>query len=146
VVEALEREVRAAGARLRGARVGLLIADCSAVMRWVTNPEAEVAFEHRWPGDVERIFRAAVGGPPAASVCAYHHDDIEALALQIDPLAIGLSLLRTHTTVLLLRPDGTLGTGTQAAREILAALKPPGVRTATWADLCTAAAAGLAIA
>jgi transcriptional regulator with XRE-family HTH domain len=144
VVAALERELRAGAERLGEARTGLLIADCSAVMRWVTNPEDELAFEHRWPDDVERIFRAALGRPPTANVCVYRHDDIEALALQVDPLAIGLSLLRTHTAVALLLGDGTLLNGTRAAREILLALKPVGVRSATWAHLCAAAAVGLA--
>jgi len=143
VVDALERSLRDAASAAGSARVGLVIADCSAVMRWVTNPETEVAFESRWVDDVEHVFAATLRRPPTANVCVYHHDDIEALALQADPLAIGLGLLRAHTTVAAVDPAGEMRTGAPAARLVLGALKPAGVATQTWADLCGAAAAGL---
>ncbi|UGS35620.1 helix-turn-helix domain-containing protein [Capillimicrobium parvum] len=143
VVNALDRELRAAAARAGSARVGLAIADCSAVMRWVTNPETEIAFESRWVEDVERGFAATLGRSPTANVCVYHHDDIEALALQVDPLGIGLALLRAHTTIAVVDRTGRLRAGAPAAELMLTALKPAGVSTETWADLCAAASVGL---
>jgi transcriptional regulator with XRE-family HTH domain len=143
VLDALQRDLRAGADRVTSGRVGIAIADCSAVMRWVTNPDTEVAFESHWVDDVERLFRNALARAPTANVCVYHHDDIEALALQTDPLGIGLALLRAHTTVAAIDRDGQLLTAAPAARAILTALKPPGVNTSTWADLSAAAATGL---
>jgi transcriptional regulator with XRE-family HTH domain len=142
VLRALEGALRAGGEDI-DAEVGLVIADCSAVMRWVRNPEAEIAFEAHWAEDAERVFRDALGRPPTANVCVYHHDDIEALAPQVDPLGVALALLRTHTDVAAVGLDGGLRTGAEAAREILASVRPAGVGTATWAELCSAAARGL---
>ena len=73
-----------------GRRVGLLIADCSAVMRRVQNAEAEVALERRWNSEVHRIWAEHLHGPPAVDVCAYRHADVEALGLSIDQLATAL--------------------------------------------------------
>jgi transcriptional regulator with XRE-family HTH domain len=142
VLRALERALRDGSGDL-GSGVGLIIADCSAVMRWVRNPEAEVTFEAHWADDAERVFRDVLGRPPTANVCVYHHDDIEALAPQVDPLGVALALLRTHSAVAAVGLDGDLRTGAEAARTILASVRPGGVGTATWEDLCAAAARGL---
>jgi hypothetical protein len=142
VLAALEHALRA-GADGLGGDVGLVIADCSAVMRWVRNPEAEVAFEAHWADDAERVFRDTLGRPPTANVCVYHHDDIEALAPEVDPLGVALALLRSHTEVAAVGLDGGLRTGVEAAGAILASVRPAGVGTATWADLCAVAARGL---
>jgi transcriptional regulator with XRE-family HTH domain len=143
VVEALTRDLRSGGARIPAARVGIAIADCSAVMRWVTNPETEVAFEAHWQKDAERTFRETLGRPPTDNVCVYHHDDIEALGHQVDPLGTALALIRAHDTVAAVEADGRLRTGAPAARAILTALRPAGVSRGSWSDLCAAASAGL---
>lgn len=142
VLGALERELRAGG-RL-GPGLGLAIADCSAVMRWVSNPEAEIAFEAHWADDAAGVFRSALGEAPTANVCVYHHDDIEALAPAVDPLGVALTLLREHTAVAVVRADGRVDTGAAAVRTLLQSARPAGIATEIWAELCGLVAQGLA--
>jgi transcriptional regulator with XRE-family HTH domain len=140
----LERDLRVARNKITGARVGLAIADCSAVMRWVTNPHAEIEFESTWANDADRVFRRALNRSPSANVCVYHHSDIEALGLEIDGLATVTHLLTTHDTINVLDHHGRLHTGAPAAVAMLREFKPPGVSTPAWHALCAAAAAGMA--
>ena len=143
LVAALELEVRELARVHAGRRVGLLIADCSAVMRRVQNAEAEVALERRWDSEVHRIWAEHLHCPPAVDVCAYRHADVEALGLSIDQLATALELVRQHDLVILLGGDGPL-TGLPAIRRILERARPPGVGAGAWRELAAAAAAGLA--
>ncbi len=143
LVAALELEVRELARVHAGRRVGLLIADCSAVMRRVQNAEAEVALERRWDSEVHRIWAEHLHCPPAVDVCAYRHADVEALGLSIDQLATALELVRQHDLVILLGGDGPL-TGLPAIRRILERARPPGVGAGAWRELAAAAAPGLA--
>ena len=123
--------------------MGLLIADCSAVMRRVQNAEAEVALERRWDSEVRRIWAEHLHGPPAVDVCFYRHADVEALGLSIDQLATALELARQHDLVILLDGDGTVA-GPPAVRRILERARPAGVGAGAWRELAAAAATGLA--
>lgn len=143
LVEALEAEVRELAPAHAGRRVGLLIADCSAVMRRVQNAEAEVALERRWDAEVRRIWAEHLHVPPAVDVCAYLHADVEALGLSIDQLATALELVRRHDRVILLDRGGTVA-GRSAIRRILERVRPAGVAAGAWRELVSAAAAGLA--
>ena len=143
LVAALELEVRELARVHAGRRVGLLIADCSAVMRRVQNAEAEVALERRWDSEVHRIWAEHLHCPPAVDVCAYRHADVEALGLSIDQLATALELVRQHDLVILLGGDGPL-TGLPAIRRTLERARPPGVGAGAWRELAAAAAPGLA--
>ncbi|MCL4289890.1 MAG: helix-turn-helix domain-containing protein [Thermoleophilia bacterium] len=143
LVSALELEARELARAHAGHRVGLLIADCSAVMRRVQNAEAEVALERRWDAEVHRIWAEHLHGPPAVDVCFYRHADVEALGLSIDQLATALELVRQHDLVILLDGDDTV-TGPPAVRRILERARPVGVGAGPWRELVSAAAAGLA--
>ncbi|MFN8187381.1 MAG: helix-turn-helix transcriptional regulator [Gaiellales bacterium] len=143
VVEALEAEVRRMAPRHAGRRVGLVIADCSAVMRWIQNADVEVQLERSWDGEVDRIWRQHLGAAPAVDICAYRHGDIEALGLSIDQLATALELVRRHERVVLLDEEGTT-TGPAAIRRILGKARPSGVDVDTWFELTAAAADSLA--
>ena len=139
LLEALDREVAALASDLHGKRVGLLIADCSAVMRYLRDASSEVANEATWHDAVSRIWRARFGAPPAVDVCAYRHDDIAALGLTIDRLGIALELVSRHDQVLLIDGRETLR-GAPAIRRILAEARPPGAASGPWAQLTAAAA------
>lgn len=143
LVAALEDEVEALARAHAGRRVGLLIADCSAVMRGMQNAAAEVELEARWDSEVHRIWTEHLHAPPAVDVCAYRHSDIEALGFSIDQLATALELVRHHDLVILLDDDGTT-TGPAAIRRILERVRPAGVGAIAWRRLVAAAAPGLA--
>jgi transcriptional regulator with XRE-family HTH domain len=143
IVGALETALGRSRHHLRGAgRLGIAIADCSAVMGWVLNPEAEIEFESTWPAAVDRVFVESVGRVPTANVCVYHHADIEALG-RADTLGMAVALLREHSTVSALNCDGTLRTGAAAAEAILRRFRPAGVTDGAWRALAAAAAGGL---
>ncbi len=142
IVEALEAEVERLAPLQAGRRVGLVIADCSAVMRWVQNAQAEVHLEQSWNEEVDRIWRKHLHAAPAVDICAYRHADIEALGLSIDQLATALDLVRLHHRVVLLDDEGTT-TGPAAIRGILGNARPAGVDASTWFDLAAAAADSL---
>lgn len=142
LLAAVEREVEALAERWRGRRVGLLIADCSAVMRWLGDAASEVALESRWHGAVEAIWARHLGAPVAADVCAYRADDLAALGLTIDQLATALDLVRHHDRVLLLDGARTVE-GPPAVRRLLDGARPPGTTAAAWQRLTAAAAPGL---
>lgn len=145
IIDALERELDAIKSQIAVSdSVGLVIADCSAVMRSVDNPESEVEFESVWAERTSRVFGQVLGRTPAATVCVYFHDDIEALGLDIDALASALTLLRTHDTVGVLDEDNQVRTGTAATTMLLHELKPRGVSSRAWRELSAAAAASLA--
>ncbi|MFN8202755.1 MAG: helix-turn-helix transcriptional regulator [Solirubrobacteraceae bacterium] len=143
LVAALEETVRAVAPAQSGRRVGLAIADCSAVMRWVQNAASEVALEETWHDHVHRIWAQHLGGPPAIDVCAYRHDDLQALGLTIDQIATALALIRDHHRVLVVDDDDVV-TGFPAIRRILQRVQPPGVSASAWSDLTSAAAEALA--
>ncbi len=144
LIDALEREVAALGEAKHALRVGLLIADCSAVMRYVQNASAEVEMEPTWHDHVHRIWERHLGRPPAADVCAYYHDDLAALGLTIDQLATALALITHHHRVLVLDGD-TVTEGPPAVRRILEQARPHGTTSESWRRLAAMAARGLAV-
>lgn len=140
---ALDHEVAALAPSLRGRRVGLVIADCSAVMRFLYDASAAVAMEAIWHDLVTRIWQHRLGAPPAADVCAYLHEDIVALGLTIDQLQTALDLVSRHDTVMLIQDRQTLS-GAAAIQRILNAARPSGASPVAWEQLSAAAASTLA--
>lgn len=144
LVDALEREVSGLTEVYASQRVGLVIADCSAVMRYVQNAAVEVELEHTWHEHVRRIWTCHLGGPPPIDVCAYRHDDIDALGVTIDRLATALDLVTTHEQVIVLTGTDDVTTGAPAIRRILQHVCPPGISATAWHDLTDAASEALA--
>jgi transcriptional regulator with XRE-family HTH domain len=144
LVDALEREVSGLAEAHSGRRVGLVIADCSAVMRYVQNAAVEVELEHTWHEHVRRIWTRHLHGPPAIDICAYRHDDIDALGVTIDQLATALDLVTNHEQVIVLTGNDDVTTGAPAIRRILQHARPPGIGTTAWHDLTDAASEALA--
>jgi transcriptional regulator with XRE-family HTH domain len=145
LVSALDGEVAAIAPSHAGQAVGLLISDCSAVMRYLQDAASEVELEAEWHDHVQRIWATRLAAPPVVDVCAYLHADIEALGLTIDPLATALELIGRHDRVIVL--DGTVATsGAAAIRRVLDHARPAGTSSPAWNQLVTAAAATLASA
>lgn len=145
LVSALDREVAALAPSHAGRAVGLLISDCSAVMRYLQNAASEVELESEWHHHVQRIWAARLAAPPAVDVCAYVHADVAALGLTVDQLATALELICRHDHVIVL--DGTATTGgAPAIRRILNQARPVGISAAAWHHLTSAAATTLAAA
>ena len=119
ILDALDLEVGRLAPTHIGERVGLAIADCSAVMRWVQNAEAEVEFERTWHGHTQRIWRERLDGFPAIDVCVYQHADIDAIGLNIDQVSTALDLVRVHDRIVVLDQEGDVMTGAPAIRRIL---------------------------
>lgn len=141
IVAALEREAMRRRDAVGEAPYGVIIADCSAVMRWVVNPDAEIDFEAEWCASSEPVLRRAFGRGPAVHVCVYHQADIEVLAGRIDVLDGLLRLLRHHDTVVAVRPDGGIRHGAAAIMAILEENRPAAVSTTAWRTLAAALAA-----
>ena len=144
ILDALDLEVGRLAPTHIGERVGLAIADCSAVMRWVQNAEAEVEFERTWHGHTQRIWRERLDGFPAIDVCVYQHADIDAIGLNIDQVSTALDLVRVHDRIVVLDQEGDVMTGAPAIRRILELVRPSGISTAAWSDIGAAAAESLA--
>lgn len=144
ITAALGRETRRHRARLRDRRVGVMIADCSAVMKWVVNPESEIDFEPRWAEGAAAAIEAASGRTAAANVCVYRHQDILALAGRVDALDAILRLIGAHTSAVVSDVAGRIKTGRAALRSALDECRPAGISAATWRALTAAAAGGLA--
>lgn len=142
ITEALRAELRALAPLLRSKRIGVAVSDCSAVMRWVENPEDEVDYEDVWDAEVTAAVEDTLGHPVSATVCIYHHADLETLAHHLDLLAVMVKLIRTHDTVVTIAED-ELRVGSRAATAMLVNAKPPGVSTRAWGELARAAAQGL---
>jgi len=123
--------------------VGVIIEDCSAVMRWMVNPESEVEYETVWPEKVCRCFHDALGTEPAANICVYNHADIEPLSHRIDVLNTILDLIQTHESLVCVDTDDRLEVGNRAATRILSEVRPAGVSVNAWHALATASAQSL---
>lgn len=141
IVTALEREAMQRRDAVGEAPYGLIIADCSAVMRWVVNPDAEIDYEEEWCAASDPALRRVFGRGPAVNVCVYHQMDIEVLAGRIDVLDALLRLLRHHDTVIAVRPDGSIREGTAAIMAILEENRPAGISTSVWRTFAAALAA-----
>lgn len=146
IVKALESQVQALATTHAGRRVGIAITDCSAVMRYVQNADAEVGLESTWHDHVDRIWVTHLGARAAIDVCAYRHDDIEALGLTIDQLGTALDLITNHDRVVVVSADRNVATGASAIRRLLQPACPPGTSARSWASLTDAAAGTLATA
>jgi transcriptional regulator with XRE-family HTH domain len=143
LVAALNTGVRSLAMTHAGRRVGLAIADCSAVMRWVQNADAEVALERTWHKHVREAWKQHLGTDAAIDVCIYFHDDMHALALTIDQVATALALINDHQRVFVL-DRGEAIVGSPAISRILQRAQPAGVSPTAWTDLTAAAAETLA--
>ncbi len=142
ITQALRAQLRDLSPSLRDKRVGVAVSDCSAVMRWVENPEDEVDYEDVWDAEVATAVEDTLGRAASATVCIYHHADLETLAHHLDLLAVMIKLLRTHDSVVTIAED-ELRVGSRAATAMLVNCKPPGVSTRAWGELARAAAEGL---
>jgi transcriptional regulator with XRE-family HTH domain len=142
LVAAIDAEAAALARSYHGRRVGLVIADCSAVMRYLNDAAAEVALESRWHDAVVDIWMRRLAQPPAADVCVYEQSDLAALGVTIDQLAIALELITRHDRVLVFDGSRTIS-GAPAVRRILDQAQPAGTSGAAWGRLATAAAQAL---
>jgi transcriptional regulator with XRE-family HTH domain len=140
ILEALELELRKYVARVRPRRPGLVIADCSSVMRWVVNPECEVDFETHWAELSGNVVRRVYGQAPIANVCVYDHSDIESLSARVDLLDTLLRLFSSHTNVVAIDSENRIHKGPAAVATILLECKPGGVTSTAWRSLTSAAA------
>ena len=119
---------------------GLIIADCSSVMRWVVNPDAEVEFEEEWCDQSGSALGAAFGQEPALNMCVYHQKDFEALAQRVDRLTSLLRLFDTHERIAAVLQNGMIVEGNRAVFEILRENRPDSVSSAAWRMIATAIA------
>lgn len=138
--DALETQVKALKRRVTALDYGLVIADCSAVMRWMINPEAEVDYEHRWLERSTEILERHIGRKPRANVCVYLHRDLEALEGKIDVLDAILSLFASHARTFVVDRAGEVLSGPEAVTAVLAESRPSGISSTAWRTLCGAAA------
>lgn len=145
IVEALAEEVASMDPARGSERFGVAIADCSAVMRWAQNAEAEVELEGSWDAHVERIWTERFGSPPAVNICAYWHDDLDTVGHAIDQVGTALSLIRTHDAIVVIDEQGAGTTGSPAIRRMLEQVRPSGVTSSSWTELADAAASTLAL-
>lgn len=144
IVEALSHEAGKHRTSLRDNSYGIVIADCSAVMRWVVNPDAEVEFEDEWCAQSAAALNAEVGHDPAVNICVYHQLDFEAMAQRLDRLTMLLRLFETHGRIAALRADGLLVEGREAVAAILHENRPSTVSSTAWRTIAAAVAAQLA--
>lgn len=119
---------------------GVIIADCSSVMRWVVNPDAEVDYEEEWCQRSGGALAAVLGGEPAVNMCVYHQKDFEALSQRVDRLNSVLRLIDTHERVAAVLQDGMIVEGSQAVLEILRENRPDSVSSAAWRTISSALA------
>jgi transcriptional regulator with XRE-family HTH domain len=140
ILEALELELRKYADRVNSRRSGLVIADCSTVMRWVVNPESEVDFETHWAELSGGVMRRVFGQLPVANVCVYDHSDIESLSSRIDVLDALMRLFSSHTNVAAIDSENQIQTGPAAIAAILRECRPGGVSSTAWRSLTSAAA------
>lgn len=144
IFAALESRMETAAAHVTSTAYGLAIADCSAVMRWVVNPDAEVALEDIWADRAADVLTRCIGRGPVANVCVYRHADLEALSGRIDTLDAILRLVGAHTRTVAVTRSGAVLHGPDAVGAILAESRPGGVSANAWDRMVRAAAQGLA--
>lgn len=144
ILEALELELRKYANRVSARRSGLVVADCSTVMRWVVNPEREVDFETRWVVGSGDVMKRVFGQAPLANVCVYDHSDIESLSARMDVLDTLMRLFSCHTNVVAIDSENRIQKGPAAIAAILRECRPGGVSSTAWRSLTSAAAVTLA--
>lgn len=137
--DALETKVVANSEKITAENYGVVIADCSAVMRWMINPDAEVDYEDRWIERSTEIFVQNLGRAPKINVCMYAHRDLEALSKQIDVLDTILRLFSAHSQTFAVDPAGNVLSGSKAVAAVLADSRPGGVSSSAWRSICNAA-------
>lgn len=143
IAKALGNVIGGLPKRIRAKRVGLVIADNSAAMRYVQNPSDTVANERHWHDDVHAIWAEHMQAPPVIDICAYRAGDLRALGLTIDQLATTLTLITAHDRVAVWDGDGSALVDAAAIRRILNGVCPPGIADVTWHQITRAAAVGL---
>jgi len=138
IPNALSKELARSRPMLESKDVGFVIGDCSAVMRWVVNPETSVEYETIWPTKICSSFDNVLGCYPAATVCVYNHSDIEAIANRIDILETVLGLINAHGSVISIDSSDKTEVGGRAASAILSQVRPPAVSVNAWSPLFVA--------
>ncbi len=141
--EALGREVAARKDEMPAGDYGLAIADCSSVMRWVVNPDAEIDYEDLWVEQSTAALTQAISRAPRSNVCVYHQRDFAALAERIDPLDTLLRLFQVHEHSFTVDPDGKLRSDAEAVHLALADQRPGDVSSSAWRKITKAAARAL---
>lgn len=140
IEEALEKELKQIAKQITGKKIGIVIADCSAVMRWMVNPDAEVEYEDRWIERSTEIFNEIIGKTPIVNACVYSHKDIEALDKNIDVLDTILSLFSAHSHTVTVNSSGKILNGEQAVSAVMKQSRPKGVSNAAWLHISSATA------
>lgn len=140
IVDALALRAADLKDQVGGASYGVIIADCSSVMRWVVNPDAEVDFEEEWCQRSGDALRATLGSDPAVNMCVYHQRDLEALSQRLDRLNSVLRLIGSHDRIVAVLGDNTIVEGSQAIIEILRENRPDSVSSAAWRTISAALA------
>lgn len=138
--DALDTRVESIADAVSAQDYGLVIADCSAVMRWIINPESEIDYEDRWHARSTEILQRHIGRQPKLNICVYSHRDIEALEKQIDVLDTILRLFSVHSQTFVVDHAGHVLSGPEAVAAVLAESRPGGVSSSAWRSLCGAAA------
>lgn len=140
IVDALASRAVGLKDRVGSDSYGVIIADCSSVMRWVVNPDAEVDYEEEWCQRSGDALSATLGSEPAVNMCVYHQRDFEAMSQRLDRLNSVLRLIDTHERVAAVLQDGTVVEGSQAVFEILRENRPDSVSSAAWRTISAALA------
>jgi len=142
-LSALAEILAKAPRRTRGPRLGLIFGANSMLLRSIANPAGLLESEATWERDVAAACQTVLGVEPAANVCVYRETDLQELAARVDPLSTALSLIQSHPHVAVQEGRDAVTIGPAAIRTILAAARPAGINSTTWASLATAAAIGL---
>ena len=140
IEEALEDEIERIASQITKQNYGVVIADCSAVMRWMVNPDAEVEYEDRWIERSTEIFKRLIGRAPIVNACVYSHRDLEALSNNIDVLNIILNLFSAHSHNITVDHSGKVLSGEAAVSAVLAESRPDGVSSGAWRQMSHATA------
>ncbi|MEO9777994.1 MAG: helix-turn-helix transcriptional regulator [Sedimentitalea sp.] len=138
--DALEAQVEKVASQITSENYGVVIADCSAVMRWMINPDAEVDYEDQWIERSTEIFQRILGRAPVVNTCVYAHRDLEALAKQIDVLDTILKLFAAHSQTFAVDHSGQVLSGSKAFSAVLADSRPGGISSSAWRSISGAAA------
>lgn len=100
-------------------------ADCTAFMRWLSNPAEYVTYEHELTSDLKRILH----GRPFVQLCVFKADTLNQIAADhhFDASASLLDLALSHNRILLVA-DNRLYRDGDAAKRLLRETWPPKTR------------------
>ena len=135
IITALTAEVDARRDLIDARPYGIFIADCSMVMRWVVNPDAEIAFEEHWYDLPNAVLDKAFGRLPVINLCCYHQLDLETLASRVDLHSLLISLISRHDRFVATGADGSIVQNEDAVRMMLHANRPAGLSFHAWDEI-----------